>query len=175
MSSEEPAKFGAGERSRQLTFGEWVLGGLAALGLAGVGFTFAHVLQQNFVGPTSAAPEPLTVVAPGAGESAAPGVLGSRGPKGDRGAKGDAGPRGEQGPPGPRGPAGEAGIRVLRQDCPGGNCDIRCEANEVLLTAYCGIGRTPAVYTSDSSAICRSRTTAKVQVVAACVKAPPPR
>jgi hypothetical protein len=50
---------------------------------------------------------------------------------------------------------------------------VRCDVSEVLLTAYCGVGRTPAVYTSDSSAICRSRSTAKVQIVAACVKAPP--
>jgi hypothetical protein len=162
MSNEEPAKFGAGERARQLTLGEWLLGGFAALGLAGVGFTFGVVLNHNFINPTSASVE--RTAADPAAETAAPGVV-------VRGAKGDPGPRGEAGPAGPRGPAGQAGIRILRQDCPGGNCDVRCEDSEVLLTAYCGIGRTPAVYTSDSSAICRSRTTAKVQVVAACVKA----
>jgi hypothetical protein len=163
MSNEEPAKFGAGERSRQLTLGEWALGALGALGLAGVAFTLGFVLNQNFVNPTSAAPERGQAAA-SAAQTATPGVA--------FGVKGDPGPRGEPGPPGPRGPAGDAGIRILRQDCPGGNCDVRCDDNEVLLTAYCGIGRTPAVYTSDSSAICRSRTTAKVQVVAACVKAP---
>jgi hypothetical protein len=154
----EPAKFGAGERTRQLTLGEWVLAGLAVLGLAAVAFTFGLVLNQNFVISTSAAPERVP-----AGAQTGAQVI--------RGTKGDPGPKGEAGPPGPRGPAGEAGIRILRQDCPGGNCDIRCEDNEFMLTAYCGIGRTPAVFTSDSSAICRSRTTAKVQVVAACVKA----
>lgn len=161
MSSEEPVKFGAGERSRQLTLGEWVLGGLAALGLAGVAFTFGFVLNQNFVNPTSAAPERAAATSE-AQTATRGGVMGS---------KGDPGAMGERGPPGPRGPAGEAGIRILRQDCPGGNCDIRCDGSEVMLTAYCGIGRTPAVFTSDSSAICRSRTTAKVQVVAACVRA----
>jgi hypothetical protein len=163
MSSEEPTKFGAGERSRQLTLGEWVLGGLGALGLAGIAFTFGVLLNQNFINTTSAAVESARTDAPGSVQTGAPRAV--------FGAKGDPGPRGEPGPPGPRGPAGDAGIRILRQDCPGGNCDVRCEDDEILLTAYCGIGRTPAVYTSDTSAICRSRTTAKVQVVAACVKA----
>ena len=166
MSSEEPVKFGAGERSRQLTLGEWVLGGLSALGLAGIAFTFGVVLQQNFIGPTSAAPEPAQTAAPAtsAAQTATP-------PRVVVGAKGDPGAKGEAGPPGPRGPTGASGIRILRQDCPGGNCDVRCNDSEVMLTAYCGIGRTPAVFTSDSSAIFRSRTTAKVQVVAACVSA----
>jgi hypothetical protein len=163
MNSEEPAKFGAGERSRQLTPGEWVLGGLAALGLAAVAFTFGVVLNRSFIQPTSAGVESARASEPGA-QSFAAGVVA-------RGAKGDPGPRGEPGPPGPRGLAGKAGIRIVRHDCPGGNCDVRCEDGEVLLTAYCGIGRTPAVYTSDSSAICRSRTTARVQIVAACVLA----
>jgi hypothetical protein len=164
MSSEEPTKFGAGERSRQLTLGEWVLVGLGALGLAGIAFTFGWALNQNFINPTSAAVESARTDAPGSVQTGAPRVV--------FGAKGDPGPKGEAGPPGPRGPAGDAGIRILRQDCPGGNCNVRCDDDEVLLTAYCGIGRTPAVYTSDSSAICSSRTTARVQVVAACVKAP---
>jgi hypothetical protein len=169
MSNEEPAKFGAGERSRQLTLGEWVLGGLAAIGLAGVAFTFSVVLQENVIGRTSAAPERVTAAAPVPSVAgSAPGVMG--GATGEPGARGEPGPRGERGPPGPRGPAGEAGIRIIRHDCPGGNCDVRCDDSEVLLTAYCGIGRTPAVYTSDSSAICRSRSTARVQIVAACVK-----
>jgi hypothetical protein len=172
MSSEEPTKFGAGERSRRLTLGEWVLGGLAAVGLAGVAFTFGMVLNHNFIVPTRAAPEAATAVAPGPQAATSGAMVGAGGAKGDQGAKGDPGPIGERGPPGPRGPSGEAGIRILRQDCPGGNCDVRCEDREVMLTAYCGIGRTPAVFTSDSSAICRSRTTARVQVVAACVKAP---
>jgi hypothetical protein len=40
----------------------------------------------------------------------------------------------------------------------------------VLLTAHCGIGRTAAVYPTEHSALCRSRGTARVEVVAACVK-----
>jgi hypothetical protein len=166
MSDQEPVKFGAGERSRRLTLGEWVLGGLAALGFAGVAFTFGVLLNHNFVMWTSPAPERTTSEAVAAQTSGA--VGGARGAKGD---PGPPGPRGDSGPAGPRGPAGESGIRILRMDCPGGNCDVRCDDSEVMLTAYCGIGRTPAIFTSDSSAICRSRTTAKVQVVAACVRA----
>jgi hypothetical protein len=165
MNSEETPKFGAGERRRQLTLGEWTLGGLAAAGLIAVTVTFAMVFHQNFIGRTSATPERATSSAPAATPGSAVGAKGDQGPRGERG---------PPGPPGPRGPPGDAGIRIIRQDCPGGNCDVRCDNSEVLLTAYCGIGRTPAVYTSDSSAICRSRTTARVQVVAACVKAPPP-
>lgn len=155
MSDEAPHQFNAGERNRRLTLGEWGLAALGAAGLAGVAFTFGFVVNQT-----------ITTVTPERAQAAVPAPA----PTTVIGAKGDPGPRGERGPPGPAGRPGDAGIRILRQDCPGGNCDIRCEDNEVMLTAYCGIGRTPAVFTSDSSAICRSRSTAKVQVVAACVK-----
>jgi len=90
-------------------------------------------------------------------------------------APGPPGPRGDRGPPGPpgpQGPAGDAGIRIVRVDCPTGNCTAQCESDEVLLTAHCGVGRAQAVYPTAHSALCRSpRTTAKVEVVAACVKA----
>ena len=155
MSDEAPQQFSAGERSRRLTLGEWGLVALGAAGLVAVAFTFGFVINQTI---TTITPERVPAAVP---VPATTTVVG---------AKGDPGPRGERGPPGPAGRAGDPGIRILRQDCPGGNCDIRCEDNEVMITAYCGIGRTPAVFTSDSSAICRSRSTAKVQVVAACVK-----
>ena len=47
---------------------------------------------------------------------------------------------------------------------------MQCEPDEVLLTAHCGVGRQPAIYPTESSALCRSRSNARVEVVAACVK-----
>ena len=49
--------------------------------------------------------------------------------------------------------------------------DRQCEPDEVLLTAHCGVGRTQAIYPTEHSALCRSRSTARVEVVAACVRA----
>jgi hypothetical protein len=86
--------------------------------------------------------------------------------------QGRSGPRGN-GPPGPIGPRGDPGIRIVRHDCAGGNCTVECDDDEVLLTAHCGIGRAPAVYPTEHSALCRSRGTAKVEVVVACVKLSP--
>jgi hypothetical protein len=61
----------------------------------------------------------------------------------------------------------------VRRDCGGGNCTVECDDDEMLLTAHCGAGRTPAAYPTDHSALCRSRGNAKVEVVAACLKLPP--
>jgi len=58
----------------------------------------------------------------------------------------------------------------VRSTCNGGDCSLQCEADEVLLTAHCGVGRAAAIYPTESSALCRSRSNARVEVVAACVK-----
>jgi hypothetical protein len=87
------------------------------------------------------------------------------------GQQGPPGPQGPAGPPGPRGAAGEAGIRIVRLACSTGDCTLQCEPDEVLLTAHCGVGRTQAIYPTETSALCRSRSTARVEVVAACVRA----
>jgi hypothetical protein len=84
--------------------------------------------------------------------------------------QGPQGNPGPAGPPGPRGATGDAGIRIVRLACNTGDCTMQCEPNEVLLTAHCGVGRTPAIYPTESSALCRSRSNARVEVVAACVK-----
>ena len=86
------------------------------------------------------------------------------------GPKGDPGPRGERGP---AGPPGDPGIRIVREECTGNNCTVRCGEDEVLLTAHCGVGRTPAVYPTQHSALCRSPGSARVEMVVACVKVPP--
>jgi hypothetical protein len=137
--------------------GVWAFAALSALGLIGFVAAFALVL-------TRAAPSPEMSVPQRAGAPQAVGLIGP---------KGDPGPRGERGPPGASGSRGDPGVRIIRHDCRGGNCTVECDTDEVLLTAHCGIGRTPAVYPTEHSALCRSRGTAKVEVVVACVKLSP--
>jgi hypothetical protein len=148
-----------GRRSRPEV---WVLGGMGILGLIGFVVAFGLVLARDGTPQVAAKP-------------ASPAAVGFVG--GSAGAAGQPGPRGERGPagpPGPRGPAGDAGIRIVRTECASGNCTARCEPDEVLLTAHCGVGRAQAVYPTEHSALCRSpRSTAKVEVVAACVKSSP--
>jgi len=97
---------------------------------------------------------------------------GERGPAGPRGEKGDAGPLGpigqagppgRPGPQGPQGPAGPPGqgtsIRVERSECYSPGCVIACRERELLLTAYCGPERTPAIFPSENSASCPRKET----------------
>lgn len=63
------------------------------------------------------------------GKSGPEGKIGPMGAKGERGEKGDKGDRGDKGDPGER---GEAGLRVV--EAPG---SATCEANEVIVSAYC--------------------------------------
>jgi hypothetical protein len=96
--------------------------------------------------------------------------------QGQPGPKGDAGPPGPPGPPGPSGAAGAPGppggsqVRVIRAACNNETCAAQCNADEVLLTAYCGSGRNPAVFPSERSATCRARAPANNPLVVACVK-----
>ena len=140
--------------------GVWALATLSALGLIGFVVVFGFVLADTASSPQDDAP-------------GRPGAAAAQPAAGLVGRKGDPGPRGERGPPGPIGPRGDPGVRILRQACAGGNCTLECDDDEVLLTAHCGIGRTPAVYPTHHSALCRSRGTAKVEVVVACVKLSP--
>src|SRR6516162_1868968 len=86
-----------------------------------------------------------------------------KGPQGDTGPPGSAGPKGDTGPAGPAGPkgdtgqagpAGSVGIRVVRSDCTSSSCTIECNENEVLVTAYCGPNRSPALFSKERSASC---------------------
>jgi hypothetical protein len=165
MREDVPSDVSAERPSRRLSLGEWALAGLGVAGLAGFVATFVLVVGHWDVSP-AAAPEAL-----GASQTVqrtvTTGVGGAYPVKGDPGPRGEPGPAG---PPGPSGPPGDPGIRILRSECAGGNCTVQCESDEVLLTAHCGVGRTPAVYPSQNSALCRSRATAKVEIVAACVR-----
>lgn len=159
MRDDEPQPVSAERASSGLSLSEWTLGGLGAVGLIGFAVIFVLVLNDTLAAPPVA--EPVAArTAPASTVGAAPSVP----------VRGEPGPRGERGPAGAAGPQGDPGIRILRSDCVGGNCTVNCDDGEVLLTAHCGIGRTPAIYPTDRSALCRSRGKAKVQIVAACVR-----
>jgi hypothetical protein len=145
----------SGRKGRQTvaSSGVLLLGSLSVAGLLGFVAVFASALSQREI-PAQALAQPLPAAAAA----------------GEPGPKGDPGPRGERGPPGPR---GEPGVRIVRVDCAGTDCSMTCGNDEVLLTAHCGIGRTPAIYPTQQSALCRARGTAKVELVAACVKMSP--
>jgi hypothetical protein len=114
---------------------EWTLGGLGAVGLVGFAVIFVLVLNDTLAAPPAAEPDAVRTT-PASTVGAAPSMP----------ARGEPGPRGERGPAGPAGRPGDPGIRILRSDCVGGNCTVNCDDGEVLLTAHCGIGRTPAIY-----------------------------
>jgi hypothetical protein len=85
------------------------------------------------------------------------------------------GPVGDQGPPGPKGLRGDAGqpsttsgIRIVRSACDETTCRVQCSENEMLLTAYCGPNRNPAIIPSERAATCRSPVPANNPLVAVC-------
>ncbi|WP_068021927.1 hypothetical protein [Rhodoplanes sp. Z2-YC6860] len=142
----------------------WLLGGLGVLGLAGFAVVFSLVTARTTPNPQAVA---AAAQAPGPVQqliTTPQGVV-----QGMQGAPGERGAQGPPGPQGPRGANGDAGIRIVRTTC-AGDCSTQCEPDEVLLTAHCGVGRAPAIYPTESSALCRSRSNARVEVVAACVK-----
>jgi hypothetical protein len=141
----------------------WLLGALGVLGLAGFAVVFSLVMARTTPNPQAVA---AATQAPGAAQQL---VTTPQGAPAVPGAQGERGPQGPPGPQGPRGANGDAGIRIVRTAC-NGDCSMQCEPDEVLLTAHCGVGRAPAIYPTESSALCRSRSNARVEVVAACVK-----
>jgi hypothetical protein len=94
---------------------------------------------------------------------------GPQGEKGDPGLAGPAGPQGAQGPAGPPGPPGSP-VRVVQSSCTSASCAAECRNDEVLLIAYCGPTRNPAVYPGERSASCRVRGGANTPLVAVCAK-----
>jgi Collagen triple helix repeat (20 copies) len=100
------------------------------------------------------------------------GTPGPQGPAGPQGEQGPAGPQGEQGPAGPPGPPGPPGspVRVVKSSCTSASCAAECGDDEVLLIAYCGPRRNPAVYPGERSASCRVRGGANSPLVAVCAK-----
>ena len=85
------------------------------------------------------------------------------------------GPMGDQGPPGPKGPQGDAGppgtasgIRIVRSNCDETTCHVQCGENEMLLTAYCGPKRSPAIIPTERAATCRNPMPVNSPIVAVC-------
>ncbi|MBX9843601.1 MAG: hypothetical protein K2Z80_17520 [Xanthobacteraceae bacterium] len=144
----------------------WLLGAMGIFGLIGFVLAFGLVMARTTADPQAATQRVQT---PGAAQSFVSPQQQAAGQQG----VGQAGPPGPQGPPGPAGPrgaTGDPGIRIVRLACNTGDCTLQCEPDEVLLTAHCGVGRSQAIYPTEQSALCRSRSTARVEVVAACVR-----
>jgi hypothetical protein len=108
---------------------------------------------------------------------------GPQGPKGEAGVAGPAGEKGEAGPPGPKGDAGPAGpagspgpaaaasaLRVIRVSCESAACTAACNQDEVLVSAYCGPGRSAVTLVNERSVSCPSRRAATSPLVAICAK-----
>jgi len=162
MSNEE--SFGSGtERTKQRRpFDAWVLGALSLCGLVGVIVTLGLIVARTAPNPQALSPRATTPAQSQPAGVQPQQVIGQPGPRGEQGAPG---------PAGPRGPAGDAGIRIARVNCATGNCTVECNNDETILIAHCGVGRAQAVYPTENSALCRSpRSTAKVEIVAACAK-----
>ena len=87
------------------------------------------------------------------------------------------GPMGDQGPPGAKGPRGDAGlpslasgIRIVRSNCDETTCRAQCGENEMLLTAYCGPNRNPAIIPTERAATCRNPMPANSPLVVVCAQ-----
>jgi len=149
MSSEPTPSLENGQAGRTSV---WLLAALSLFGLIGFVVAFGLIIARTAPSPNAA---------PSAGTP--PVAAAQSGPQGERG---------PAGPPGPRGPTGDPGIRLVRMDCSTGNCTVGCDDDEVILTAHCGAGRPQASFPNERSALCRSQSRTKVEIVAACLKAP---
>jgi hypothetical protein len=89
----------------------------------------------------------------------------SKGPMGDQGPPGPKGPRGDPGPPG-----STSSIRIVRSNCDETTCRAQCSENEMLLTAYCGPTRNPAIIPSERAATCRNPMPANSPLVVVCAQ-----
>jgi len=118
----------------------------------------------------------MALLAASCGQAPGPkGDTGQPGPPGPTGPAGPQGPAGAQGPQGPPGPAGPPGAssqtRIIRVNCMLQSCQVNCEMNEVLVTAYCGAARRPATFLTENSASCGIAPSAATSpLVAVCVR-----
>ena len=111
------------------------------------------------------------------GPKGEPGVAGPAGEKGEAGPPGPPGPPGPKGDAGPAGPAGSPGpavaasaLRVIRVSCESAACTAACNPDEVLVSAYCGAGRSAVTLVNERSVSCPSRRAATSPLVAICAK-----
>jgi len=89
----------------------------------------------------------------------------SKGPMGDQGPPGAKGPRGDAGPP-----SLASGIRIVRSNCDETTCRAQCGENEMLLTAYYGPSRNPAIIPTERAATCRNPMPANSPLVVVCAQ-----
>src|SRR5437899_9087389 len=89
----------------------WLLGALGVFGLIGFILAFGLVMARTTPDPKAAAPK-AEAQAGGQQLVTAPQGIGQQGPQGNPG---------PPGPPGPRGANGDAGIRIVRLACNGGD------------------------------------------------------
>jgi hypothetical protein len=118
----------------------------------------------------------LALAGCGQGPKGEPGAAGQPGPTGDTGAAGPPGPVGPAGPPGPQGEQGPPSptVRVIRNNCLGGDCTASCRGNEVLASAYCGPGRNAPTFLGERQVSCGiDANAANAPLVAFCVQSPP--
>ena len=159
MSLEQPSPTDTSKAGRWPSAEVWLLGALAVFGLIGFIVAFGLVMMRTAGNPQAVpradAPAGTQQLVTG------PQALPQKGPQGEPGPPGPPGPRGATGA------TGDAGIRIVRSACSTGDCTLQCDPGEVLLTAHCGVGRTPAIYPTEASALCRSRRNARVEVVEA--------
>ena len=130
----------------------WLLGAFSIIGLIGFIATFVLVMLRA---PNAPVQRTLTAAE----------IQRLTGPAGERG------PVGPAGPVGPRGANGDAAVRVVHGDCGTGNCIAECANDEVLLSAYCSPGRGPAIYPTETSALCRPIGRVRSDATAICVRA----
>ena len=121
----------------------------------------------------------VTLAACGKPAEGPKGDAGPAGPRGDQGQPGPAGPAGPPGPPGPPGPAAPSTVssagHVVRTTCSVANCVVECEADEILIAAWCGAARNPMNFLTERSATCRGgRGAGNNPVIAFCVKSSGP-
>ena len=82
------------------------------------------------------------------GPQGVPGPPGPPGPQGIPGPQGRPGAQGMPGPPGPAGPHGSPGLRMAETSC-NAVCQVSCNENEYLLSAYVLDARGSLVYHDD--------------------------
>jgi hypothetical protein len=61
-------------------------------------------------------------------------------------------------------------LRVIRVSCESAACTAACNQDEVLVSAYCGPGRSAVTLVNERSVSCPSRRAATSPLVAICAK-----
>jgi len=108
------------------------------------------------------------------GEAGPPGPPGAAGAQGERG---PAGPQGPAGPPGSAGPSNGAGggIHIVRATCTVASCVAECDADEIVISAWCGAARNTTNFPTEKSATCRGgRGPGNNPLIAVCAKSSGP-